>query len=77
MTIELQDSLKYNLSFAGCGFLGIYHVGVAVCFRKYAPHLLLQKISGASAGSLAACSLLLDMPLGKCICIFISCSKII
>ncbi|KAG5681879.1 hypothetical protein PVAND_011286 [Polypedilum vanderplanki] len=64
-TTELQDVLKYNLSFAGCGFLGIYHVGVAVCFRKYAPHLLLQKISGASAGALAACSLLLDMPLGE------------
>lgn len=22
---ELQEALKYNLSFAGCGFLGIYH----------------------------------------------------
>ena len=64
-TTELYDALKYNLSFAGCGFLGIYHVGVAVCFRKYAPHLLLEKISGASAGALAACSLLLDMPLGE------------
>ncbi|XP_065159937.1 patatin-like phospholipase domain-containing protein 2 isoform X2 [Atheta coriaria] len=53
-----------NLSFAGCGFLGIYHVGVAVCFRKYAPHLLLSKISGASAGAIAACSLLCDLPLG-------------
>jgi len=54
-----------NLSFAGCGFLGIYHVGVAVCFKKYAPHLLLEKIGGASAGSLAACCLLCDLPLGK------------
>lgn len=54
-----------NLSFAGCGFLGIYHVGVAVCFKKYAPHLLLHRISGASAGSLAACGLLCDMPLGE------------
>lgn len=54
-----------NLSFAGCGFLGIYHVGVAVCFKKYAPHLLLEKISGASAGALAACCLLCDMPLGE------------
>lgn len=25
-----------NLSFAGCGFMGIYHVGVAACLRKYA-----------------------------------------
>lgn len=54
-----------NLSFAGCGFLGIYHVGVACCFRKYAPHLLLNKISGASAGTIAACCLLLDLPIGK------------
>uniref|UniRef100_A0A182K5Z7 PNPLA domain-containing protein n=1 Tax=Anopheles christyi TaxID=43041 RepID=A0A182K5Z7_9DIPT len=53
-----------NLSFAGCGFLGIYHVGVAVAFKKYAPHLLLHRISGASAGALAACCLLCDMPLG-------------
>lgn len=22
---ELQEALKYNLSFAGCGFLGIYY----------------------------------------------------
>ncbi|XP_058838313.1 1-acylglycerol-3-phosphate O-acyltransferase Pnpla3-like isoform X2 [Topomyia yanbarensis] len=56
---------KMNLSFAGCGFLGIYHVGVAVCFKKYAPHLLLHRISGASAGALAACCLLCDMPLGE------------
>ncbi|KAG5313569.1 PLPL2 protein, partial [Pseudoatta argentina] len=54
-----------NLSFAGCGFLGIYHVGVAVCFKKYAPHLLLDKISGASAGAIAACCLLCDLPLGE------------
>ncbi|XP_020278982.1 patatin-like phospholipase domain-containing protein 2 isoform X1 [Pseudomyrmex gracilis] len=54
-----------NLSFAGCGFLGIYHVGVACCFKKYAPHLLLNKISGASAGAIAACCLLCDLPLGE------------
>lgn len=55
---------EMNLSFAGCGFLGIYHVGVACCFRKYAPHLLLNKISGASFGAIAACCLLCDLPLG-------------
>lgn len=54
-----------NLSFAGCGFLGIYHVGVAVCFKKYAPHMLVDKIAGASAGAVAACCLLCDMPLGE------------
>jgi predicted acylesterase/phospholipase RssA len=54
-----------NLSFAGCGFLGIYHVGVASCFKKYAPNVLVDKISGASMGALAACALLCDAPLGK------------
>lgn len=53
-----------NLSFAGCGFLGIYHIGVGVCLQKYAPHLLLHKISGASAGAIAACCLLCDLPIG-------------
>lgn len=53
-----------NLSFAGCGFLGIYHVGVASCFREYAPHVLVNKIAGASAGALAACTLLCGSPLG-------------
>lgn len=56
---------KINLSFAGCGFNGIYHVGVAVCFKKYAPHLLLNRISGASAGAIAACYLLCDLPVSK------------
>jgi Patatin-like phospholipase len=56
---------KMNLSFAGCGFLGIYHVGVAACLKKYAPHLLVNKISGASAGAIAGCCLLCDVPLGK------------
>lgn len=45
--------------------MGIYHVGVAVAFKKYAPHLLLEKISGASAGAIAATALLCNMPLGE------------
>ena len=54
-----------NLSFAGCGFLGIYHVGVASCFRQYAPSLVTDKIAGSSAGSLAACGLICDCDLGE------------
>lgn len=49
-TIRLQE----NLSFCGCGFLGIYHVGVASCFHEYAPQLSMHKISGSSAGALVA-----------------------
>lgn len=61
--INRRFNRRMNLSFAGCGFLGIYHVGVAVCFKKYAPHLLLNRISGASAGAIAACFLLCDLPI--------------
>lgn len=64
-SVNRRMNRKMNLSFAGCGFLGIYHVGVAVCFKKYAPHLLLNRISGASAGGIAACFLLCDLPISK------------
>ncbi|XP_075546585.1 uncharacterized protein LOC142579853 [Dermacentor variabilis] len=54
-----------NLSFSGCGFLGIYHIGVASAFREYAPQICLNKIAGASAGSLAAAALACEVPLGE------------
>jgi len=53
-----------HLSFSGCGFLGIYHVGVASCCKEYAPHLFAQKVAGASAGALVACALITDCCLG-------------
>ena len=53
-----------NLSFAGCGFMGVYHIGVVSCFREFAPHVLKNKMSGSSAGSSMALSVLGDMPIG-------------
>ena len=61
----MANRAKFNLSFAGCGFLGIYHVGVAACLKKYAPHMIVNKASGASAGAIAATCLLCDAPLGN------------
>jgi len=63
--MDNETASGMNVSFAGCGFLGLYHVGVACAFKTYAPHILLNKISGASAGSIAAVSLLGDIPLGE------------
>ena len=42
------------LSFSGCGFLGIYHVGVGSCLREHAPELIenAEKIFCCSAGSI-------------------------
>lgn len=53
-----------NVTFAGCGFLGIYHVGVASCFSVHAPKLV-QNAGGASAGALAACCMLCGCDLGS------------
>ena len=50
---------RMNLSFAGCGFLGLYHLGVVSCIKTYAPGLFTQT-SGASAGSIAALAMLID-----------------
>uniref|UniRef100_A0A8C2GLA1 triacylglycerol lipase n=1 Tax=Cyprinus carpio TaxID=7962 RepID=A0A8C2GLA1_CYPCA len=58
----------WNLSFAGCGFLGIYHIGVASCLLEQAPYLICgaTKIYGASAGALTACVLATEACLEKC-----------
>lgn len=65
MKLELGSSNKpISFSFSGCGFLGIYHVGVAACIREYAPINSSTRYLGASAGSLAAMALVCDLPLG-------------
>ncbi|XP_022083717.1 patatin-like phospholipase domain-containing protein 3 [Acanthaster planci] len=53
-----------DLAFSGCGFLGIYHIGVASCFKEHAPNLI-RNISGASAGALVACCIVADIDFGK------------
>jgi len=44
------------ISCSGCGFLGIYHFGVMICFQRNAKELLsrVTRFAGASAGSLVA-----------------------
>lgn len=56
----------WNLSFAGCGFLGVYHIGVASCLLEQAPYLVrgATKIYGASAGALTASVLATEGCLG-------------
>jgi len=45
-----------NLSFCGCGFLGMYHLGVAASLLKKGGPLMacVSNVAGASAGALAA-----------------------
>ena len=42
LTAMLPDTM--NLSFAGCGFMGFYHIGVVACFREFAPNVLKNKV---------------------------------
>lgn len=63
---DLNDG--WNLSFAGCGFLGIYHIGVASCLLEKAPYLVrgAARLYGASAGALTATVLASQASIAKC-----------
>jgi patatin-like phospholipase domain-containing protein 2 len=53
-----SKSSPINLSFSGCGFLGVYHIGVVRAFKEHAPEVIDGKMAGCSAGSLvAACAM--------------------
>lgn len=51
------------VSFAGCGFIGVYHIGAASCLQTYAPFLFTGPLGGASAGAMAAAAIVGDVPL--------------
>ena len=54
-----------NLSFSGCGFLGIYHIGVICAFKEHAPEVLENQMAGCSAGALAAACTMSGCCLGQ------------
>ncbi|XP_059508338.1 patatin-like phospholipase domain containing 3 isoform X3 [Stegostoma tigrinum] len=58
----------WNISFAGCGFLGVYHIGVASTIQEHAPYLTrdANRIYGASAGALTAAAVVCGVPLDSC-----------
>ncbi|KAF6721516.1 Patatin-like phospholipase domain-containing protein 2 [Oryzias melastigma] len=59
---------EWSISFAGCGFMGIYYVGVSSCILERFPGFIQNatRIYGASAGSLMAAILTLGVPVDKC-----------
>ncbi|KAL1767203.1 patatin-like phospholipase domain-containing protein 3 [Sigmodon hispidus] len=58
---------RWSLSFAGCGFLGFYHIGATRCLSERAPHLLRQARTffGCSAGALHAVAFVACLPLDQ------------
>ncbi|XP_041651744.1 patatin-like phospholipase domain-containing protein 2 isoform X2 [Cheilinus undulatus] len=64
----LDFKAEWSISFAGCGFMGIYYVGACSCILQRCPRFIkdASKISGASAGALIAAALSVGIPLDKC-----------
>ncbi|XP_065199246.1 patatin-like phospholipase domain-containing protein 2 [Sycon ciliatum] len=62
-----NEASPLNISFSGCGFLGIYHIGVIQCLRENAPTLIprFNFVAGASAGALASLVLLSNCSIEK------------
>uniref|UniRef100_M4ADA4 PNPLA domain-containing protein n=1 Tax=Xiphophorus maculatus TaxID=8083 RepID=M4ADA4_XIPMA len=60
---------EWSISFAGCGFMGIYYVGVISCILQRFPRFIrdASTIYGASAGALMAAIITLGIPLGECL----------
>uniref|UniRef100_A0A3P8SUC1 triacylglycerol lipase n=1 Tax=Amphiprion percula TaxID=161767 RepID=A0A3P8SUC1_AMPPE len=58
----------WSISFAGCGFMGIYYLGAISCILERFPRFIegASKIYGCSAGALMAAILTLGIPLDKC-----------
>ena len=56
---DRRPLLRMNLSFAGCGFLGIYQLGVVKALSIHGRKFLMnvQRFAGASAGALVAAAL--------------------
>lgn len=63
---------KASLSLSGCGFLSIYHAGVCAAIKEYAPQLLQNRISGASAGSIIAAGVICNVCISHAARFFLS-----
>ena len=68
--VDDQKILQYdfdnlNISFNGCGFLGVYHVGVASALHHYLPNMEFNYVCGASAGAMAGSCLVGKIQLGR------------
>ncbi|XP_067349329.1 patatin-like phospholipase domain-containing protein 2 [Channa argus] len=56
---------EWNISFAGCGFRSVYHLGALSCILERVPRLVhgASKICGASSGCLVAAALTVGIPI--------------
>ena len=63
----MENPKDFNLTFSGCGFLGVYHIGVMSCLKENAVDFLnrVNCYGGASAGAFAAVGLAMDLSISE------------
>ncbi|XP_068717461.1 patatin-like phospholipase domain-containing protein 4 [Montipora capricornis] len=63
----MENPKDFNLTFSGCAFLGVYHIGVMSCLKENAVDFLnrVNCYGGASAGSFAAVGLAMDLSISE------------
>lgn len=66
--MDFLEEGSWSLSFAGAGFLGLYHVGVTQCLSQRAPRLLqgARRFYGSSSGALNALAIVCGKSTGAC-----------
>ncbi|XP_006866965.1 PREDICTED: patatin-like phospholipase domain-containing protein 5-like [Chrysochloris asiatica] len=66
--MDLEKEGSWSISFAGSGFLGLYHVGVTHCLQEHAPSLLqgAHRFYGSSSGALYATCFVCGMSVDYC-----------
>ncbi|XP_004642506.1 patatin-like phospholipase domain-containing protein 5 [Octodon degus] len=64
----MEEGGSWSLSFAGAGFLALYHVGVIHCLSQHAPRLIqgADRLYGSSAGALSAISIICNKSVDFC-----------
>nr|XP_004650689.1 patatin-like phospholipase domain-containing protein 5 [Jaculus jaculus] len=64
----LEAEGDWSLSFAGAGYLGLYHVGATECLRQRAPRLLrgARRFYGSSSGALNAVAIVCGKSVDFC-----------
>ncbi|RUS84363.1 hypothetical protein EGW08_007895, partial [Elysia chlorotica] len=74
-----MEDVVPSFSFSGCGFLGVYHIGVASCLRDHTDVVNRKEIrfAGASAGALVATTLLCDIDFGEMTRLFLEIAKVV
>ncbi|XP_063099994.1 patatin-like phospholipase domain-containing protein 5 isoform X2 [Cavia porcellus] len=77
--MDFLEEGSWNLSFAGAGYLALYHVGVIHCLSQHAPRLLqgAHRFYGSSSGALSAISIICNKSVDFCCCQLLGMVKLV